>query len=77
MEVQQPKDSEQNAPQADKRGECTYLSPLLLHLGVNGSRVDCKDIDVVIVGLEDLFQDCLGVADHGELVTETQTISLC
>ena len=39
----------------------------LLHLGVDGTRVDGEDVDVVGVGLDDLFSDRSRIEDHGEL----------
>lgn len=45
----------------------TYISPLVLHLSVDCTRVDGENVDVVVVGLDDLFEDGLGVKDHGKL----------
>jgi hypothetical protein len=39
----------------------------LLHLGVDGTRVDGEDVNVVAVGLDDLLGDRSRVEDHGEL----------
>ena len=39
----------------------------LLHLGVDGTGVDGEDVDVVGVGLDDLFSDRSRIEDHGEL----------
>jgi hypothetical protein len=69
----------------------TYISPLVLHLGVYSSWMHRQYVDVlpyvikrriqvnrrseeerqsstyVVVGLDDLFEDGLGVKDHGKL----------
>ena len=39
----------------------------LLHLGIDGTGVDGEDVDVVGVGLDDLFSDRSRIEDHGEL----------
>jgi hypothetical protein len=46
---------------------CQERGTDLLHLGVNGTGVDSEDVNVVAVGLDDLFGDRSRVEDHGEL----------
>jgi hypothetical protein len=46
---------------------CQERGTDLLHLGVDGTRVDGEDVNVVAVGLDDLLSDRSRVEDHGEL----------